>query len=126
MTDGVELEFVVERTPTAASKVAAGGASAAQQQQRELTRSVLPLEHGEEDYIADEQDEDEDDDEEPQFEDDTDSFMLREREFCFPGIPPGASDGTTCGVHTDRFDASCPQGRQLSVRTLTIVRDIIP
>lgn len=39
--------------------------------------------------------EDDDDDsgeeEEARFEDDTDSFMLRQREFNFPGLPPGAS-----------------------------------
>lgn len=35
----------------------------------------------------------EDDEEEARFEDDTESFMLRQRELNFPGLPPGASSG---------------------------------
>lgn len=41
-----------------------------------------------------EEEHDEDNEELAHFEDDTDSFMLRKREFCFAGLPPGTAEST--------------------------------
>lgn len=41
-----------------------------------------------------EEEHDEDNEELAHFEDDTDSFMLRKREFCFAGLPPGTPKST--------------------------------
>ena len=50
------------------------------------------------------------DEEEARFEDDTESFMLREREFNFPGLPPGAP----CSFYAPQGDREIERPRALA------------